>query len=224
MAKFIDGSFSGDSTLPCIASHCIALHCLALHCIALHFLINAPHWQPYYLPPGSTHLLELKGVAVPPRVQNQRFGRRRNPPLIRPSLRKLLVPGSAPLQTTTSLEVTATPTSASPTLRLPLPPVTRSESPSCTWWFELARLPSFCRRDSLVLPLRAHTAVFAGSAESRLALGRICNTANACTSSWVLWWCWSVVSSSGQARSAYYALISCNLFYYLWSHTYLLFV
>ena len=48
--------------------------------------------------------------------------------------------------------------------------------------------------------------------------------ANACTSSWVLWWCWSVVSSSGQARSAYYALISCNLFYYLWSHTYLLFV
>ena len=72
MAKFIDGSFSGDSTLPCIASHCIALHCLASPCIALHFLINAPHWQPYYLPPGLTHLLELKGVALPPRVQNQR--------------------------------------------------------------------------------------------------------------------------------------------------------
>ena len=35
-------------------------------------LMVLPHWQPYYLPPGLTHLLELKGVALPPRVQNQR--------------------------------------------------------------------------------------------------------------------------------------------------------
>ncbi len=68
-----------------------------------------PHWQPHYLPPGLTHLLELKGVALPPRVQNQRdTSRPRRPPLSRLRRRRPLC--LALIRLSTPLTAPANPT------------------------------------------------------------------------------------------------------------------